>query len=79
MNHKKSHNKAGDMRIAGINYVNVQVPAGKTFAELSAITEEYAEFRMFGCEISEAKVTFEEMSRVGAQTAVTRLAGNIVR
>lgn len=71
------HTSAGDMRIAGTNYENV--PARATFAELADIAEEYADYRMFGCESGEAKVTFEKMSQVGGHAAVTRLADNIVR
>ena len=71
------HTEAGDMRIAGINYDNV--PARVTFAELEAVAGEYADYRMFGCESGEVKVTFVNMSRVGDYAAATRLADNIVR
>ncbi len=68
---------AGDLRIAGTNYENV--PARVTFAELAAIAEEYADFRVFGSEPGKAEVAFEKMTRVGDHAAVARLADNIVR
>ncbi len=72
-----NHNNAGDYRVAGINYKNV--PARVTFTELTVVTEEHADFRVFESEIGKASVTFAEMLQVGDHAAVTRLADDIIR